>query len=116
MSKRKVKTIDGVEIQDGSSNVYADLGYSNAEEMLIKAKLVSKIAEIISNKGLTQVQTAKILGLTQPKVSALLRGQFRGISERKLIECLTSLGRDVEIVVRDTPRHRASGKLTVIFA
>ena len=116
MSKRKIKSIDGVEIHDGSDNVYADLGYSNAEEMLIKAKLVSKIAEIISGKGLTQVQTAKILGLTQPKVSALLRGQFRGISERKLIECLTSLGRDVEIVVKDAPRRRAGGKLTVVFA
>ncbi|MBI2290296.1 MAG: XRE family transcriptional regulator [Betaproteobacteria bacterium] len=116
MSKRKIKLIDDVEIHEGSGNVYADLGYSNAEEMLIKAKLVSKIAEIVSSKGLTQVQTAKILGLTQPKVSALLRGQFRGISERKLIECLTRLGRDVEIVVKDAPRRRAGGKLTVVFA
>jgi predicted XRE-type DNA-binding protein len=116
MSKRKVKIIDGVEIHEGSENVYADLGYPNAEEMLIKAKLVAKIADIVRNKGLTQVQTAKILGLTQPKVSALLRGQFRGISERRLIECLTSLGRDVEIVVKDVPRRRAGGKLTVVFA
>ena len=91
-------------------------GYSNTEGMLIKAKLVSKIAEIVSSKGLTQVQTAKILGLTQPKVSALLSGQFRGISEQKLIECLTSLGRDVEIVVKDAPKRRADGKLTVVFA
>ena len=96
--------------------VYADLGYSNAEEMLVKAKLVSKIADIVQDKGLTQAQTAKVLGLTQPKVSALLRGQFRGISERKLIECLTSLGRDVQIVVKDVPRRRAGGKLTVVFA
>lgn len=116
MSNRKIRSIDGIEIHEGSGNVYADLGYSNAEEMLIKAKLVSKIAEIVSSKGLTQLQTAKILGLTQPKVSALLRGQFRGISERKLIECLTRLGRDVEIVVKDTPRRRAGGKLTVVFA
>lgn len=116
MSKRKIRLIDGVEIHEGSGNVYADLGYSNAEEMLIKAKLVSKIAEIVDSKGLTQVQTAKILGLTQPKVSALLRGQFRGISERKLIDCLTSLGRDVEIVVKDAPRRQTGGKLTVVFA
>ena len=84
--------------------------------MLIKAKLVSKIADIVRSKGLTQVQTAKMLGLTQPKVSALFRGQFRGISERKLIDCLTSLGRDVQIVVKDVPRRRASGKLSVVFA
>jgi predicted XRE-type DNA-binding protein len=116
MSKRKVKVIEGIEIHEGSGNVYADLGYPDAEEMLIKAKLVAKIAEIVSSKGLTQVRTAKILGLTQPKVSALLRGQFRGISERKLIECLTSLGRDVQIIVKDVSRRRAGGKLTVVFA
>src|SRR3989304_6561207 len=116
MSKRKIKLIDDVEIREGSGNVYADLGYSNAEEMLIKAKLVSKIAEIVRSKGLTQVQMAKILGLPQPKVSALLRGQFRGISERKLIECLTTLGRDVQIVVKDVPRHRTTGRVTVLFA
>jgi len=96
--------------------VYADLGYHGAEEMLVKAKLVSKISEIVRGKGLTQVEMARILGLTQPKVSALLRGQFRGVSERKLIDCLTSLGRDVEIVVKNAPRRRAGGKLTVIFA
>ena len=116
MSKRKVKVIDGVEVHEGSGNVYADLGYPNAEEMQIKAKLVSKIADIVRGKGLTQAQTGRILGLTQPKVSALLRGQFRGISERRLIECLTRLGRDVEIVVKDGPRRRAGGKLTVVFA
>jgi predicted XRE-type DNA-binding protein len=116
MNKRKIKMIDGVEIHAGSGNVYADLGYPNAGEMLIKARLVAKIAEIARTRGLTQAQTAKLLGLTQPKVSALFRGQFRGISERKLIECLTNLGRDVQIVVKDVPRRRATGKLTVVFA
>ena len=116
MSKRKARVIEGVEIHEGSGNVYADLGYPDAGEMLVKAKLVSKISEIVRSKGLTQIETARILGLTQPKVSALFRGQFRGISERKLIECLNSLGRDVEIVVKDAPRRRAGGKLTVVFA
>ena len=113
MSKRKTKTTKSVRTPEGG-NVYADLGYSDAEEMLIKAGLVRKISEIVRNKGLTQVQTAKILGLTQPKISALFRGQFRGISERKLIECLTSL--DVEIVIKDVPRRRAGGKVTVVLA
>ena len=116
MSKRRSKTNRAIEIFEGTGNVYADLGYPDAEEMLIKAKLVCKISEIVRSKGLTQVETAKILGLTQPKVSALLRGQFRGVSERKLIDCLTSLGRDVEIVVKDAPRRRDGGKLTVVFA
>jgi predicted XRE-type DNA-binding protein len=96
--------------------VYADLGYENAEEMLVKAQLVSKIAEIIQRRGLTQVEAAKLLGLTQPKVSAMLRGQFRGFSERKLIDCLTSLGRDVQIVIKEAPQRRAGGRLTIVFA
>jgi len=116
MSKPRSKATQAIEIHEGSGNVYADLGYRDAEEMLVKAKLVRKISEIIRSKGLTQVEAARILGLTQPKVSALLRGQFRGISERKLIDCLTSLGRDVEIVVKDAPRRRDGGKLTVVFA
>ena len=116
MNRRKIKAVSGVEIQQGGGNVYADLGFPDAEEMLVKAKLVAKISEIVRSKGLTQVETAKVLGLTQPKVSALLRGRFRGVSERKLIECLTHLGRDVEIVVRDAPRRRTSGRLSVVFA
>jgi predicted XRE-type DNA-binding protein len=84
--------------------------------MLVKAQLVAKIAEIIQRRGLTQVEAAKLLGLTQPKVSAMLRGQFRGFSERKLIDCLTSLGRDVQIVIKEAPQRRAGGKLTVVFA
>lgn len=114
MSKRKVT--ERLEIQEGSGNVYRDLGFPDAEEMLVKAQLVSKIREIIRSKGLTQVEAAKILGLPQPKLSGILRGQFRGVSERRLIDCLTSLGRDVEIVVKDASRRRAGGKLTVVFA
>lgn len=114
MSRRKV--IEEHEIHEGSENVYRDLGFPDAEEMLVKAKLVHKIGEIIRSKGLTQMEAAKMLGLTQPKLSGILRGQFRGVSERKLIDCLTSLGRDVEIVVKNAPRRRTSGKLTVVFA
>ena len=114
MSKRKI--IDGTEVHEGSGNVYRDLGYQDADEMLVKAQLVAKISEIIRSQELTQVEAARILGVTQPKLSGLLRGQFRGVSERKLIDCLTSLGRDVQIVVKDTPRRRAAGKLSVVFA
>jgi len=114
MSKRKAT--EKREIHKGSENVYRDLGFPDAEEMLVKAQLVAKIHEIIRGMGLTQLAAARILGLPQPKLSGILRGQFRGVSERKLIECLTSLGRDVEIVVRNAPRRRAGGKLTVVFA
>ena len=80
-------------------NVYADLGFPDAEEMLVKAQLVVKIAQILRERGWSQQQAAKVLGLTQPKLSKMLRGQFRGISEMKMMDCLVRLGRAVKIVV-----------------
>lgn len=103
-------------IEHGSTNVYADLGLDNAEEMLVKAQLATKINDIIKRRKLTQVQAAELLGITQPKLSGLLRGQFRGISESKMLECLTRLGRDIEIVVKSAPRSRAEGHVKVVFA
>lgn len=103
-------------IERGRTNVYADLGLDNAEEMLVKAQLATKIGDIIKRRKLTQVQAAELLGITQPKLSGLLRGQFRGISEAKMLECLTRLGRDIEIVVKSAPRSRAEGHVTVVFA
>ena len=102
--------------ENSSGNVYADLGYADAEEMLVKAQLIAKIAEIIRQRRLTQMQAANLLRLTQPKVSRLLSGEFRGVSERRLMQCLTRLGRDVQIVVKPTPSKRSSGQLTVRFA
>jgi predicted XRE-type DNA-binding protein len=105
-----------IAVEKSSGNVYADLGYTDSDDMMMKAQIVAKIAEIIEQRQLTQEQAAKILRLTQPKISRLLRGQFRGISERRLLRCLTRLGRDVQIVVKRTPRRRAQGRLTVRFA
>ncbi len=85
-------------INDGM-NVYADLGFKDAGEMLVKAQLVIKIAEILRQRGWSQQQAAKVLRLTQPKLSKMLRGQFRGISEMKMMDCLVRLGRTVKIVV-----------------
>jgi predicted XRE-type DNA-binding protein len=106
----------GMEVEMGTGNVYADLGFADADEMLIKAQLVSKIAEIIKRKGLTQTQAAQLLGMPQPKLSNLLSGRFRGVSERRLMDCLTKLGRDVQIVVEATPRSRKDGRLSIVFA
>ena len=113
MSRRKMQD---VEVEKGSGNVYADLGYADADEMLIKAQLVSKIAEIIKRKGFTQTQAAKMLGMPQPKLSNLLRVQFRGFSERRLMDCLTKLGRDVQIIAKAAPRSRSNGRLSVVYA
>ncbi len=103
-------------IESGSTNVYADLGMADAEEMLVKAQLATKIGDIIKRRKLTQVQAAQLLGITQPKLSGLLRGQFRGVSEIKMLECLTRLGRDVEIVIKSAPRSRTEGHVSVVFA
>ena len=82
-----------------SMNVYEQLGFPDAKEMLVKAQLVTQIAEILRERGWSQQQAAKVLGLTQPKLSKMLRGQFRGISEMKMMDCLVRLGRTVKIVV-----------------
>lgn len=111
MSKHKAS--DKVATYGGSGNVYADLAYPDAGEMLVKAQLVARIAEIIQHRGLTQVEAAKLLGLTQPKISEMLRGRFRGFSERRLIDCLTDLGRDVEIVIKQASQRRTTGKIFV---
>lgn len=105
-----------IEIEQGSGNVYADLNSADAQEMIVKARLATKIAEIIKYRHLTQQQAAEILGVTQPKLSGLLRGQFRGVSEAKMLECLNKLGRDVQIVIRKAPRSHPNGRTSVVFA
>jgi predicted XRE-type DNA-binding protein len=105
-----------IEIEKGSANIYEDLGLPDAAEMRVKATLAAKIGEIIKHLQLTQTQAAEILGMPQPKVSSMLRGQFRGISETKMLECMNRLGRDVEIVVRKPSRARVTGRTSVVFA
>jgi predicted XRE-type DNA-binding protein len=112
----KTRTDKSVSHQRGSTNVYADLGYKSADEMLVKAQLVTTIAEILAERGYTQTKAAAFLGIPQPKLSKMLRGQFRGFSERKLMDCLTLLGRDIDIVVRATPKRKGQGAVSVSFA
>lgn len=112
----KTRTDRNANIHRGSANVYADLGYKSADEMLVKAQLVTTIAEILKERGYTQTKAATLLGIPQPKLSKMLRGQFRGFSERKLMDCLTLLGRDIDIVVRATPKRRGQGAVSVSFA
>ncbi len=104
-----------IEIETGSANVYAELGRADADEMLVKAQLASKIGDIIKRRKLTQAQAAEILGIPQPKLSGLLRGQFRGISEAKMMDCLTKLGRDIRIVVGPARRAASEGSVKVVF-
>jgi predicted XRE-type DNA-binding protein len=104
------------EIEKGSTNVYADLGMTDAEEMLVKAQLAAKIAEIIKQRKMTQAQASALLGIPQPKLSNMLNGRFRGISEAKMLDCLTRLGRDIQIVIKAASRSRKAGHVSVLFA
>ena len=101
-------------IEEGSTNVYADLGYANAAEMQRKSQLAGEIARAIKARRLTQQDAAKLLGIDQSKISRITRGQFRGVSEAKLLELVTKLGHDVKIVVG--PVRRRAGKIELQFA
>lgn len=97
-----------------SSNVFADLGLPNPEEMLLKAELASKISSLIDEKKFTQMEAAELLGIDQPKVSALVRGRLGGFSAERLLRFLNALGSDVEIVVKPKPDNRSEAKITVV--
>jgi len=105
-----------IEIEQGSGNVYADLGMADADEMIVKAQLATKIGEIIKSRKWTQQQAADVLGITQPKLAKMLNCKFRGISEAKMFDCLTRLGRDVQIIVGPAQRTASTGRVAVIFA
>ena len=96
----KSRLVDGVEVHRGSGNVFADLGLADAEKLKIKSGLVIEIRKAMRSLGLTQQDAAKRMGITQPKVSDMMRGDFTNLSERKLMDCLTRLGYDIEISVR----------------
>ena len=101
-----------LKVERGSGNVFADLGRPDAETQLLKAELVTRIDKMIRQRGLKQVEAAKLLGLSQPDISRLLRGNFREYSVERLMRLLTALGRDVEIVIRE-PRSQRQGRLSV---
>lgn len=108
MAKKKIP------VTIGSTNIFADLGYPDAEEMLAKAQLAARISEIINQRHLTQKAAADVLGIDQPKISALLRGRLRGFSYERLMRFLVILGYDVQItVIRPKARTRTRAHLYV---
>ena len=94
------RIIEGVEVQRGSGNVFADLGLPDADKLKIKTGLVIEIRKAMRALGLTQQAAAQRMGIPQPKVSGMMRGDFTNLSERKLMDCLNRLGYDIEITVR----------------
>jgi len=108
----KKSNLQGVEILESSGNIYADLGIEDAAKQKIKSDLVIQIIKAMKRLGLTQDQAAKRMGISQPKVSGMIRGDFSNLSERKLMDCLARLGFNIEIRVR--PVKQAVGQLVVL--
>ena len=105
----------GIEhVTEGSGNVFADLGLPNANQEQTKARLTFEIVRIIKDRGLTQVEAARILGVQQPHVSALIRNRAGSFSVGRLIDFLTALGRNVEITI--TPAREEHGAMSITFA
>lgn len=93
-------------VEIGSGSIYADLGLKNWKEMETKSNLVMEIGKVIKKRRLTQTQAAVKIGISQPKLSELLNGHFRGYSVERLIYFLNELGQDVDIIVKPKPRNR----------
>ena len=89
----------------GAGNVFADLRVPDAETHLLKAQLVTRVQEVVRSRRLTQVQAAELMGVSQPDVSRMLKGQFRDISVERLVVFLTRLGCGVDIVVKPANRR-----------
>lgn len=111
MARRR---IDGIEVEASSGNVFADLDFREADKLKIKSGLAIEITRAVRNLGLTQEEAARRMGIPQPKVSGLLRGDFANLSERKLMDCLNRLGYDIEIKV--SPAMEPIGQLTLRVA
>ena len=113
--KKKQQHSEESECEMSSGNVFADIDVEHPEEELTKAKLVWEIEQIIKKKRLTQAEAAKMMGINQPKVSALLRRKLDGFSVERLIHFLNALGQDIDIVVRQKPSSRKQAIISVYY-
>jgi|SRR5579864_1263873 len=100
----------------GTGNVFADLGFPDAAERQAKLRLASALNQVLDGRKLSQANTAKVLGVTQPKVSALRRYKMAGFSVERLMNLLTALDQDIEILIRPKPRSRKVARITVVAA
>lgn len=111
---KKKKEQENVEFELASENIFADIGIENADEELTKAELAWEIDHILKKRKLTQAKAAEMMGINQPKVSALLRRKLSGFSVERLMHFLNLLGQDIDIVVRPKPRNRKIARVHVV--
>jgi phage-related protein/predicted XRE-type DNA-binding protein len=111
------KSAEGKEpVTRGTGNVFADLGFPDAAERQARLRLAYALNQELEARKISQADAAKVLGVTQPKVSALRRYKLKGFSVERLMNLLTALGQDVEIVVRKKPRSRKIARISVVAA
>lgn len=108
------KQVTEMRVTASSGNVLADIGLPDPDEELTKVQLASQIRQVIKHRRLTQVAAASLMGIDQPKVSALLNGRLGNFSSERLMRLLTALGQDIEITVKTKPRNRAHGRIRVV--
>ena len=108
------RMIEGIEIESSSGNDFADLGLAQSEKLKIKSGLVIEITRAVRRLGLTQEEAGRRMGISQAKVSGMMRGDFSNLSERKLMACLNRLGYDIEIKVH--PASETIGHLRLAIA
>ncbi|MCH8269009.1 MAG: XRE family transcriptional regulator [Acidobacteria bacterium] len=108
--KRKTR----IPVKESTGNIFADLGFANPEREQLKARLTVQIYRLVKQRGLTQAEAGEILGIKQPHVSSLMRGQSGAFSVERLMDFLTALGQDVEITVRPTSKNH--GKVSLVVA
>src|SRR5207248_5703056 len=113
MAKRRAESAT---ITRGTKNVFEDLGYPDAAERQAKLRLAYALNQMLETSELSQGDAAKVLGVTQPKVSALRHYKLMGFSVERLMNLLTALDQDVEIVIRRKPRSRKAGRISVVAA
>jgi predicted XRE-type DNA-binding protein len=104
-----------MEVYSSSGNVFADLGLSNPDELLIKAELARQISELISDRKLIQIEAAELLGIDQPKVSALVSGKLSGFSTERLFRFLNALDSNVEIRVIPNAQSDSQAQTRVVI-
>ena len=107
---------DDTAIVRGTKNVFADLGYPDAAERQAKLRLAYALNQVLEQRKLSQAEAAKVLGLTQPKISALRNYKLAGFSVERLMNLLTALDQDIEIVIRRKPRSRRAARISVVAA
>jgi predicted XRE-type DNA-binding protein len=115
-TKTKKRRANTEKLEASSGNVFADLGFEDSEERLLKARLATKIAQLVEKKGWTQAQIAQRIALDQPKVSRLMRGQLSGFSADRLFAVLNRLGHSVEVRISAKERSPEKSHTRVMIA